>query len=120
MTSIEIDLQEDAEVVVATVTGEIDMSNASVLSERLATPALNSVVGIVVDLSDVRYLDSAGMAELFDTTIAIAGRGQSMALVIPAESRLRRLFEISGVEKVAPISSTVEAARALILESAGP
>lgn len=44
-----------------TVTGEIDMSNADTLAE-----ALSSTDGpLLVDLSAVEYLDSAGLAVLF-------------------------------------------------------
>lgn len=46
---------------VLTVTGEIDMSNAGALAE-----ALDAVPGrVVLDLSGVGYLDSAGLAVLF-------------------------------------------------------
>jgi anti-sigma B factor antagonist len=46
---------------VLTVTGEIDMSNAGVLVDALE----NTQGHVVVDLTAVEYLDSAGLAVLF-------------------------------------------------------
>ncbi|GGS89090.1 anti-anti-sigma factor [Planobispora rosea] len=48
---------------VLTVTGEIDMSNAGTLDAALARSADDGP--LIVDLSEVGYLDSAGLTVLF-------------------------------------------------------
>ena len=52
--------------VVLAATGEIDMSNAEAFSAALAAGREQSTDGtLVVDLTGVEYLDSAGLAVLF-------------------------------------------------------
>ena len=56
--------REDGAVVLA-ATGEIDMSNAAVLTSAL-TDARQSADGLLVlDLTGVEYIDSAGLAAVF-------------------------------------------------------
>jgi anti-sigma B factor antagonist len=57
------DRRPDGTVVLA-ATGEIDMSNAADFATALAD-AHSSAPSIVVDLTKVEYIDSAGLAALF-------------------------------------------------------
>jgi anti-sigma B factor antagonist len=50
--------------VVLTLTGEIDMSNAHAFATALAEARQDAAEPLVVDLSAVDYLDSAGLAAL--------------------------------------------------------
>ncbi|MGK5741267.1 STAS domain-containing protein [Micromonospora sp. URMC 103] len=51
---------------VLAVVGEIDMSNAETFATALAGAAVRATKGqLVVDLTKVEYLDSAGLAALF-------------------------------------------------------
>ena len=51
--------------VVLTVAGEIDMSNAAVFSDALAGAHEDAGGPLIVDLTAVEYIDSAGLAALF-------------------------------------------------------
>jgi anti-anti-sigma factor len=51
--------------VVLAATGEIDMSNAAVFAEALTAAHADAAGPVVVDLTGVEYLDSAGLAALF-------------------------------------------------------
>ncbi|MFC7534876.1 STAS domain-containing protein [Actinoplanes sp. GCM10030250] len=49
-----------------TAVGEIDMSNAAVFAEALAEAVAQSEPRpVVIDLTEVEYIDSAGLASLF-------------------------------------------------------
>ncbi|WP_341716211.1 STAS domain-containing protein [Micromonospora sp. FIMYZ51] len=50
---------------ILTVTGEIDMSNAATFAAGLADAVDADGTPLVVDLTEVEYLDSAGLAALF-------------------------------------------------------
>jgi anti-anti-sigma factor len=79
-----------------TVTGEIDMSNAAefgaALDRELATGA-----AVTVDLTAVTYLDSAGVALLFD-------RAESHDLRLLAPRLLSRVLQVSGLSQVAAVA----------------
>ncbi|WP_410622364.1 STAS domain-containing protein [Amycolatopsis sp. cmx-8-4] len=79
-----------------TVTGEIDMSNApefgSALDRELAASGT-----VTVDLTGVTYLDSAGVAVLFD-------RAGSHDLRLVAPRLLGRVLRVSGLTRVAEVT----------------
>ena len=54
------------EVRVVAVEGDVDISRAPVLREELRRSVDNHDLGLVVDLSETRYLDSAGVNVLFE------------------------------------------------------
>jgi anti-anti-sigma factor len=53
-------------VPVARVAGEVDLANAARLRQELMALATDDVDGLVVDVTDVPYADSAGIRVLFD------------------------------------------------------
>jgi len=75
---------------VLTAAGEIDMSNAETFAAALATAVAAGSNGsrLVVDLTSVEYLDSAGLAALFHQADHIEVR--TGPLIAP-------LLEISGL-----------------------
>ncbi|MFJ1768396.1 STAS domain-containing protein [Amycolatopsis sp. NPDC088138] len=81
---------------ILTVTGEIDMSNAaefgSALDRELAAGA-----AVTVDLTAVTYLDSAGVAVLFD-------RADAHDLRLVAPRLLTRVLQVSGLTRVAKVT----------------
>ncbi len=101
---LEINFVEAGEVaLVAEVSGEIDSSNANDLrlavSDRLAT----TVTVLVLDLSEVTYLDSSGVESVFELARRLAERRQELRLVAPVGSGTRRVLELCAVGGVAEL-----------------
>ncbi|GAA3140320.1 STAS domain-containing protein [Planomonospora alba] len=82
---------------VLAVTGEIDMSNAGTLDAALARSAGDG--SLVVDLSAVDYLDSAGLTVLFSHAPRI--RLVANPLLAPVLT-ISGLTEVTEVEGIAP------------------
>jgi anti-sigma B factor antagonist len=78
-----------------TVTGEIDMSNATEFGAALDRE-LAAGTAVTVDLTAVAYLDSAGVAVLFDRAA-----GHDLRLVAPR--LLDRVLRISGLAEAAKV-----------------
>jgi anti-anti-sigma factor len=116
---IEFHLVEEGSVLVARLSGEVDSSNASelrlVISERL--PATAS--GLVLDLSAVSYLDSSGVHLLFDLSRRLRARRQSIRLVVPERSPVRRVLALCHVDGVAPMETDPAAATRAIEDGGG-
>jgi anti-sigma B factor antagonist len=85
-----------------TATGEIDLSNVAQLIQALNTASAGARRGMIIDLSTVKYLDSAGINALFDHADKVDG------LHIIVHRLLIRVLTITGLDKVA----TLEAAPA--------
>lgn len=98
-------------VVVAGISGEIDLSNATEITDALLDGVPNEALGLVIDLSEVSYLDSAGVRMLAELDHRLGWRAQVLRVVAPEASRSRRVLEIAGLERVLSIDFTVEAAR---------
>ena len=80
----EFDFEERGSVLVASINGEIDGSNASDLRLALADRLPSTASALVLDLSNTSYLDSAGIHTLFELGRRLAARRQSLRLVVPA------------------------------------
>jgi anti-anti-sigma factor len=112
LADVQITLAPNA--VVAHVTGEIDMSNAEELGATVIGATPNEAQGVVLDLSQVDYLDSAGIYVLYGMRSSLQARGQSLILVIPARSPVYDALRLSGAEHPGEVTEAVEdALRAL-------
>jgi anti-sigma B factor antagonist len=78
------------------VRGEVDVFTAPLLRERLLDLAENGAVHVIVDLSDVIFLDSTGLGVLVGGLKRVRAHNGSLRLVISAE-RIIRIFRITGL-----------------------
>jgi anti-sigma B factor antagonist len=96
--------------VVAAVVGEIDMSNAGELARALADKTPNDAQGLVLDLSRIDYLDSAGIHLLYRLRESVSARGLRLAIVVPKESPVFDALRLAGIERHLDMLDTVDAA----------
>ncbi len=83
--------------VTVTVAGGVDIGNIDRFREPLQGAA-SSAPAVVVDLDRVTYLDSAGIAALFDA----AGR-TSLEVVASERCLVRRVLEVVALDQVATV-----------------
>ena len=115
MTSLaEVHAHEDDGVVVARIAGEMDISNASYVEDRLTEAVPNSALGMVLDLSALSFLDSAGVELLFRLGERLEARRQRLSVALPSDAPIHRIFEIVRFSERLPLSASVEEARALV------
>jgi anti-sigma B factor antagonist len=112
LADVQITLARHA--LIARLVGEIDMSNAEDLGATVIGATPNEAAGVVLDLSAVDYLDSAGIYVVFGMRPSLQARGQSLILVVPAESPVHDALRLAGVERPGEVAATVdEAVRAI-------
>jgi anti-anti-sigma factor len=97
-------------VPVARIEGEVDMSNATAVGAELRAPLTNRSSGLVVDLERTTYLDSHGIALLFELGEELRRRQQDLHVVVPEGSPLRRVMTLAGLDQVVPLHASLEAA----------
>lgn len=102
------EVEPDTEVIA--VTGELTFADAAVLG-RLLGPAVERRRRVVIDISDVPFVDSSGLSELLKASAAGRERGTAVAVVHGARDR-PRIFGFRGVERLLPLFATREAALA--------
>jgi anti-anti-sigma factor len=111
------DVSERDGVAVASVEGEIDGSNAAELRLALSERLPSASIGLVLDLSQVTYLDSSGVHLLFELGRRLAARRQSLRLVVPHDAPMRRVLELCAVEAVAPMDEQIDTALEALSDS---
>jgi anti-anti-sigma factor len=91
-------IRERDGIVIATIVGEVDLSNTSALLADLAEAVANSSPGLLLDLSEVEFMDSSGVHMLYDLAERLANRQQRFAVLLPSDRPPRRTIELSGVQ----------------------
>ena len=85
-------------VSVARLSGEIDLSNAESIGDAVVPLFDRPGVGVVIDLTSVDYLDSAGVRLLFQVVQSGDRVGGSLRVVIPAASNIRRIIDLADIQ----------------------
>jgi anti-sigma B factor antagonist len=96
-------------VLTATVTGAVDMAVAGTLREQLCEAVREPGGTLVVDLAGVNFIDSTGLAALVAIKKKVDDHQGVMRLIIPAGQQVR-IFELTGLDQVFPIYSTLAGA----------
>ena len=108
----------DGDVVLARVSGEIDLASASTVGDELAGAVSNHALGLVVDLAGTTYLDSSGVSLIFELAERLRRRQQQLRLVVPEGAPLRRILRIVDADSTVPVLPTVDEATAQIRDAA--
>ena len=92
------------------VSGEVDLSWSQQVRKAILD-ALAEARAVGVELSQVSYIDSSGIAALVEGFQNARGKNQKFAL-IGASRSVRSVLELARLDRVFPMVDTVEAARA--------
>ncbi len=88
---------EPGGVVRLSLRGELDAHTARDLEEALAAP-VDAGAGVEVDLTEVSFVDSSGLAALLDGSSRLDAAGGSLR-VVGASGAAERLFAMTGVSE---------------------
>ena len=91
---------------VLVVGGEIDMSNAEVFRDRLRELTAGDSAKVIVDLSVVQFMDSAGLGVLIGGLKQVRLTGGSLR-VVGTSPHLVELFHVTGIYKVLPLHVSI-------------
>ncbi|MDF3299088.1 STAS domain-containing protein [Streptomyces tropicalis] len=81
-----------------TVSGEIDMSNSDAFAEALAKALDATAEPLVLDLSAVEYLDSAGLTVLFNHADRIELIAAPLLIPVLTVSGLSEITRVQGTD----------------------
>jgi anti-sigma B factor antagonist len=100
----EISEKQGASIV--TFTGEVDLESSPAAREVLLK-CLESTGTVIVDLSEVTYIDSSGVASLVEALQAAKKNGSQFALAAVSEPT-RRVLELARLDKVFTLYDSVD------------
>lgn len=113
-----LELDERQGVTVASISGEIDLSDAGELQATISDAVPNHAAGLVIDLREVTYLDSAGVALLFELARRVARRQQQLGIVVPREAPVREILHLSGAADSLALHAALDEALERIIPTA--
>lgn len=96
--------------VLATISGEVDASNAQGIEGRLRSAMTAESSTLVIDFTATTFLDSAGIRMLFAVSNDLAAQGQEMRLVLAPTSLVHRVISITGFDQQVKIAETTDEA----------
>ncbi|HET6406643.1 MAG TPA: STAS domain-containing protein [Chthoniobacteraceae bacterium] len=79
--------------------GELDLHNSPVVKEQLESLIGEQRPKVVVDLSDVSYIDSSGLAVFIEAMQRIMGYGGSF-VICGLQENVRNIFSIARLDQV--------------------
>jgi len=100
---------------VISLSGDVDLYQAPNLRAVLAAHAEAKRPSLVVDVSEVPYMDSAGIATLIEYVQQASRFGGQLALA-GANNRLRAIFDLVRLGEIFPIRPTVAEAKAALAQ----
>jgi anti-anti-sigma factor len=107
-----VEVEPGEETCVVHVRGEVDISNARRLLAAIEDALTNETPTLILDLSGTTYLDSAGVQILFVLAERLKDRRHRLRLVVPEESPVRAVLELTGLEKMVRMEASPGAAEA--------
>jgi len=106
--------QRDGEVVVARLTGELDVSVAEKTGRQIADAVPSSAAGVVVDMGELEFMDSSGVSMLFSLARRVGSHRQQLRVVAPPGRPVSRVLEIVEFSRAAPVDPDLDSAVAEI------
>ena len=100
---------EGTETGVLSLSGEVDVSNVQRVREAALELLERGAKNLVFDLAGTEYMDSSGLGVLVGLLKKVKELGGTLAIAA-AQPRVKRLFEVTGLNQIIPLCDDVEGA----------
>jgi anti-sigma B factor antagonist len=94
------------------VAGEIDLATAPQLAVALDAALTSNGQVVVLDLSDVEFIDTSGVRALLDGRRLATERGKELTVIAPPGSAARRLLELTELIEALGVVESRDGTRA--------
>lgn len=108
----------DNKLPVIELEGEVDVYTAPQLKQQMINLLESGAKQMIIDLSKVEYLDSTALGVLIGGLKRMRETDGNMVLVCPS-ARIRRVFEITGLDKIFDIYNTADEAQEAVGKETG-
>ena len=108
----------DGSIRVVSVSGELDQATAPSLRTELTT-ALDGDGAVIVNLRECSFIDSTGLSLLIEAQRHLADGARRFAVCCP-DDEVRRLLELTGIDRAIALYETRDDAVAALANGGGP
>jgi anti-sigma B factor antagonist len=110
---MEITERAEQEIPVIAIKGDVDLASSPKLREHLKAKQAQKCPRLLLDFSDVSYIDSSGLATLIEYFQAVQSFGGKLAIA-SLSPRVRNVFEIVRLEQIFSLHPDVPSAVAAL------
>jgi anti-sigma B factor antagonist len=103
MTSASVTTRSSSPAVQIAISGEVDLENAEIVEDQLAAAIDNQAASVTIDVSDLTYLDSAGLRLMFALAARLEVLQIDLTIHAPPSSPARRVLELTGFANAATL-----------------
>ena len=107
---VELEIEDRGEVVVAHVSGELDIAGAPGMGDRIHEAVPTSARALVVDFTGLDFIDSSGIAMLFGLARKLGSRRQELRVVARPGGAVTRVLQLVEFDQAAPVHETLDQA----------
>lgn len=104
--NLKIDVSDDDQKSIVSLSGEIDAYTAPKLKEALLPLTKHKHHIVEVDLEKISYMDSTGLG-VFISALKSTKEHESKMKLINVQERVLRLFKITGLDEIIDLNSTI-------------
>ena len=104
---LQLATRHEGDVAVVSALGEVDVFSAPGLDSELDAQIAAGNARLVVDLSEVSFLDSTGLGVLVKA-LKHAREADGWLHLVVTSDRIRKIFEITGLDASIPIFDTAQ------------
>jgi anti-sigma B factor antagonist len=91
--------------------GELDLNNAETLAAEIARTKVANDGALTIDLRELAFIDSTGIALLVSVFRRVNAGGGRLQLVPSRSEAVRRVMELTGLDRTLPFAPEGSAAR---------
>ena len=100
MTDGRVSVRTSGDRVRFTLSGDVDLANASTIEAELTAAIPNRATGVTLDLSDVTYLDSAGLQLVLGLTVKLRRLQIEIRIIAPEDTPARHAIDMAGMASI--------------------
>lgn len=97
-------LEERGDTAVVYISGACDASCHEQLRDRLVAAEARGAARIVVDLTELRFIDSIGLRVVICAWNRARQAGHMFSVALAGSGQVRRVFELTGVDQIVPVA----------------
>jgi len=103
VSEVKVEVHTRGDALRIALIGEVDLSNADETESAVVSAISNQTSEVDLDLSDVGYLDSAGLRVVYSLALRLRRAQIGLRITAPLDSPARRAIEVSGMTTIAAL-----------------
>jgi anti-sigma B factor antagonist len=102
-----VDVRNEDRAVVFAVEGELDLASSPTLEQAIDSVSEDDIDLLIVDLRELRFMDSTGLHALVKANKRAAEAGRKFA-VVQGGAQIQRLLSLTGVGELLTVAESPE------------